>query len=442
MPVDDPQVGETWRLTDPFGQKSQEAVIIHARPGRPDSAAALVLMNRLGRRVTVARTLFTLSWHFQHEAHKPDWACWYTTRPERCVQTAYFQVQGAEGWVRVCPEHIPAGQTVLLPHETPSNRALLAEVGCPICQATIRAPGIVSESTEALPITICGRCHQRWVRIDVDSTNARQTTVLEQIVRAAATIDGPVQAMVGFEAWSVIRPRGSNVALQDITLVQSPRIGPRTIIVTNAPAPKHLQSGTTMTPAIGSIWRQIKGDRLAEILRIETDLVCGTRVVLQLADQSEPTTLPIREFASRFMTGSQYDAEVQVVAGPPDRRARPILGDTWWSREARRPVLVMSAAFDEIGNEVVKFQDGSTETVLSTNMFLEQFQIEPPLPECQVGEEWNNREPNALVITGIDMAHRQIHGARLGVPEVVSLATFVLQFTKVVRRTVYDLIDD
>lgn len=446
---ENPELGETWELYDPLQGKASQAVVIELTEGTPNTAPTVRLMNRLGRRVTFARTLFRLNWRFAHEA--PTASCWYADRPERCQDKAFFRLLETDGWVWVCTRHIPAGRTVQFPFDRLDERALgTSEIGCPTCHTPTRTAGsgtTLDEETD-VPVNFCGRCGTNWVRLDLEDSDG--VRLVEQVAQAAEALHGRVrniQAFVGFEAWSVVRRViQPQVKIQGIPVRQNPIIGPRTVIVTgettHVQVPETTGRDSPILPAVNSYWVQIRGARIVEVQKVTMDQTTGGTVTFQVPGQDQPSTLSLRDFFRQFRVNTPKEDEVQILPHEPIPQERPLAGDTWWSWDTKKPVMVLRVDAD---GEVVRFKGaGLPDMTIPVEDFIAAYQLEPPVPDCLPGEEWIDDNQSKIVrIREVDMVRRRICVTnKSGAVEFIPLGTFASSFVRLERVSVYARILD
>lgn len=447
VPADNPELGETWELYDPLQAKASQAVVVETTEGSPNMAPTIRVMNRLGRRITLARALFRLNWRFLHEA--PNQACWYAERPEKCRDKAYFRILSDSGWTWICTRHIPAGHTVQFPFDRLDERALgTSEIGCPNCHTPTRAPGSGTEYDEAsqLHVNSCGRCGASWVRLDLEAEEGSSIRLVEQVAQAAEALHGRVrntQAFIGFEAWAAVRQViQPQVHIQGVPLRQNPAIGPRTVLVTGdsvftqTRTPEPRNQAAPLLPAVGSFWIQIRGGRIVEVLRIESS---DDVVVFQVPDQDKPSTMRVREFLRQFRVNTPREDEVQILPHEPVHQDRPLPGDTWWSWDTKQPVMILGLKANEVGAEMVRFRGSAIpEMTVPVEDFIQEFQLEPPVPDCLPGEEWIDDQSKIVRIRSVDMEKRRIVAiGKSGVVELIPLGTFASSFKKLERVSVH-----
>ncbi len=453
MSSDNPELGETWELFDPLQGKSSQAVVIELTEGFPSTAPIIRVMNRLGRRTTVARSLFRLNWRFVHEA--PNQACWYANRPERCQDKAFFRILADhDGWTWICTRHIPAGRTVQFPFDRLDERALgTSEIGCPSCHTPTRSVGsgtILYTATD-VRVNFCGRCGSNWVRLDLEDSDG--VRLVEQVAHAGEALHGRarnIQAFVGFEAWTVVRRViQPQVEIQGIPVRQNQIVGPRTVIVTgesvHARVPEttsHASREVPILPAIHSFWVQIRGGRIVEIQKVTVDQTTGGVVTFQVPGQDQPSTLPLRDFFRQFRVNTPKEDEVQTLPHEPLPQERPLAGDTWWSWDTKKPVMVLRVDAD---GEVVRFKGaGLPDMTIPIEGFIAAYQLEPPVPDCLPGEEWiDNNQSKIVRIREVDMVRRRIGVTnKSGTIEFIPLGTFAASFVRLERVSVYARILD
>lgn len=450
VPEENPELGETWELFDPIQGKASQAVVIELTEGSPNTAPIVRVMNRLGRRITVARSLFRLNWRFVHEA--PNQACWYADRPERCQDKAFFRIQEADGWVWVCTRHIPAGRTVQFPFDRVEERALGTPevIGCPACHTPTRRAATIDEETE-VPVRVCGRCGTNWVRLDLEDSDGVQ--LVEQVVQAGEALHGRVrniQAFVGFEAWTVVRRIiQPQVTIQGIPIRQNPVVGPRTVIVTGdsvyVQVPESTGREAPILPAVNSYWIQNRGGRVVEVQRVTIDQTTGGMVTFQVPDQDQPSTLPLRDFFRQFRVDTPKEDDVQILPHEPVPQERPLAGDTWWSWDTKKPVMILRIDTRDEGEGFVRFKGaGLPDMTVPVEDFIKEYQLEPPVPDCQPGEEWiDDTQSKVVRVREIDITRRRISVTnKSGALEHIPLATFASSFVRLERVSVYTRILD
>lgn len=475
MSAENPQVGETWELYDPAEGRASQAVIVELTGGNSGQASAVRLMNRLGRSFVVPVRSFLLTWRYVYEAVTHP--CWYDQR-QGCSRRASLQVNDPSGWVWVCDRHLPAGRQALLPFDRPEDRDNLtaSETQCPRCNTAIRFPGSSSERDPDSSVTIqrCGRCGSHWVLLMGRGDDEDGVSLCEQINEAAEALHGRainVRAIVGFASYrairDIIRPSSS---VAGTPVQQGPGVGANNVVVIGdrpqtggvrrlggAPGsdepmpPVERRPLSPLTPAVGSIWQEVLGGALVEVVDIQEDRIDRELVVFQ-AGLEDRRTLPVREFLARFNVNVRprhpmaeppppTKAEVAIMPGP---RA----GDTWWQITTGRPSLVVAVETDEDDRHHVRLRDvtpDSPTTHLAMDEFVKRFSLDPPDPGCAPGEEWTDDVEGAVLkISEVKLGRREVVGTnRQGQRQVVPLALFMTRYRRVIRRSVYErLLED
>jgi hypothetical protein len=140
-------------MTDPSTGNPAQAAIAQI------DETAVFLVNRMGRRISMPRRSFNLSWHFVFNA--PEQRCAHGD----CDMPGYLQMQQLGRWVWVCIHHLPPGTNPLLPCDRPGTQTQVALEQCPGCRAPTNLPGSGSASRAGTVHTIhrCGACNRQWV---------------------------------------------------------------------------------------------------------------------------------------------------------------------------------------------------------------------------------------------------------------------------------------
>ena len=149
MPADNPQLGETWSMLDPSGNKVEAVLIALSR----DQAR---LISRNGRRITIPLVSLTSQhlWHF--EAESPETLpC---SRPN-CPSIAYLRYLSLEGETWVCPSHIPAGALTFFPQDDVS--VPMDTISCPCCSADDFE--LEYHEKSPTPLRVCVACQSKCI---------------------------------------------------------------------------------------------------------------------------------------------------------------------------------------------------------------------------------------------------------------------------------------
>lgn len=476
MPADDPQIGETWELQDPVAESASQAVVVEVAPQRRETAALIRLVNRLGRSIVVPTRSFLQTWRFLHEAVTHD--CWYSNRPQGCDRRASLQVNDRNGWVWVCDRHLPVGHQALLPFDMTGDRDNLTvlEDQCPRCRTPMGTPGSGTECDSETGIVVqrCGRCGAQWVSLLGRGEPDEGVPLCEQITDAAEALHGRVvnvSAIVGFTAWAAIRriiQPASHVAGTPLVGPSRGGLGANNVIVIGdrpgsavgvqrlsglpslaptpaAEAPVERRPLSPLTPAIGSIWQEVHGAQLVEVMDIQEDPIDREVVIYRVGpNEGDSASLPVRTFLGRYTLNGRPRSQPVPLPPTPAVAPGPRAGDTWWQRRVSRPVFVVGVEFDEEGRHLVRYKDVGPPVAIEMNEFLGAFTIDPPEPGCVVGEEWADEAGVVLKIEEVRVGRREVIGSTATTSKMmVPLAIFVTRYRKIVRRSVYErLLED
>lgn len=133
---------------------------------------------------------------------------------------------------------------------------------------------------------------------------------------------------------------------------------------------------------------------------------------------------------------------MQTLPHEPLPQERPLAGDTWWSWDTKKPVMVLRVDAD---GEVVRFKGaGLPDMTIPIEGFIAAYQLEPPVPDCLPGEEWiDNNQSKIVRIREVDMVRRRIGVTnKSGTIEFIPLGTFAASFVRLERVSVYARILD
>lgn len=451
-----------------MAERASQAVIVEISQPRPETAGTVRLVNRLGRAIVIPTRSFLQTWRYVHEAITHD--CGYSNRPQGCDRRASLQVNDRSGWAWVCDRHLPVGHQALLPFDMPVDRDNLTtlENQCPRCNTAMTAPGSGTEVDTETGVVVqrCGRCGSQWVSLMGRGEIDDGLSLCEQITDAAEALHGRVanvSAIVGFNAWASIRriiQPASHVAGTPLRQTSS-GVGANNVIVIGdrpttgvqrlsglpslaptptAEAPVERRPLSPLTPAIGSIWQDVHGAQLVEVIAIQQEFDREVVVFRIGPSEEDSASLPVRTFLGRFTLNGRPRSQPIPLPPMPATAPGPRSGDTWWQRRVGRPVFIVGVETDDDGRHLVHYKDNNGPSVpITMTEFLDSFTIDPPDPGCAVGEEWVGEDGNVFRIDEIRLARREIIGSTATTPRMmVPLAIFMTRYRKLVRRSVYD----
>lgn len=455
MPVDQPQVGETWELYDPTTEKASQAVVVELRFGTPLAAEAVRLVNRLGRSMVIPTRSFLQMWRFAHDA--TEHTC------VTCSNQACFQTNDDQGWVWICERHLRLGAQALLPADRPQDRDLLlvGDLHCPHCNTTSSYPGSGAECDPETLVVVhrCGRCGSQWALILGAGQDDDGLVLSESVTSAAEALHGRVlniRAIVGHAAWAairrVIRP-ATHIA--GVPVQQGPNIGALTVIVIGSRVSTggvQRLGGVQITrtpvepvpilPGIATIWRNHLGGPLVVVRELQE--TAGGHDVL-FSDGEATHRLDARDFVRNYgISHTPIEATAPAPRPPPEGSPAPRPGETWWFRgPATRPVFVLAVNVNEAGSQAISYKDMAEATATaSVAEFLTKFSFDPPDPGCAPGEEWVDHQGTVFRIDEVRLGRREIVvSSTTSTRGVVPLALFVTRFRKLVRKSVYSHLD-
>lgn len=291
MPVDSPQLGETWEFNDPQSGRPAQAVVL-AR-----TSTAVQLMNRLGRTINVPLRSFLTVWRFIRAT--PGQTCAHAD----CESIGYLRIQDLGNWVWVCENHRPAWVQPLLPTDNPNDTSLPGGLAqCPCCGAAIERAFQTEEVRDSLfTIRTCQTCSRRWVLLIGMGDEMDGMRFADAVIGLAEFFEGEhlrAYAYVGSTALDAMRRAAGGLGsvsgspqLAGVELQVQDGFGANNVIVVGENPRTGVQSlgpgtarvvGESIIPEVGTLWR---GDGVSvkvlessrESIRIETPT--GTQTV-------------------------------------------------------------------------------------------------------------------------------------------------------------------
>lgn len=391
-----PNLGETWdALESSDGGRRVQAVIIATSP------AAVRLVTRTGRRITLPVASLERAWRWLNDAPEIPSTC------SLCRQTAYFR-HNIESEVRwVCEDHLPHGAKAYFPGDQINEDSAGLEVNCPSCHSTqisldpTLVPLLDHRSTT---LHTCGDCRCAWspllsLGLGDDGTN------LAQDLRTLISRDVPVNELrLGFVAYrNLCRALGmGNVPhVGGVSLVVDHQLGDMLTLVfyrsgqgraaprlpDSPPVPVFGAEFPSWPIAANSVWRRRSSPNTCRVLAAD-----ASNVTCAVAGEPEARSYTPKDFLRRWM--------------PPDTGfSMPTPLTIWRHIETHQLVQVVEPTPVQAVNHQVQYvtSDGRLETTPETTFH--RLYREVPMPV--ENHFWHWREPasgDASVIFEADRA--------------------------------------
>lgn len=412
------------------------------------SAMQVALLNRLGRKVSIATQSFLQTWRFisanePHPCSSPD-----------CDRPAWLRMNASE-WRWVCDRHLPSGRVALLPQDPADANLAVVPEECPRCSRPLATtPGTRSEAvSEEDPFAsqivawFCGACESAWVPLYAKNDPEDGVRLCEEIIAASSVLEElghQAIALAGTTAYAAIRSIAKpHNHVTGVPYNLSNKLAALNVVVLN-----HRTATTTasarMRPAIGSTWSARKDGELVEVLAVSTD---SEEVVWRGTVSSRQTTT-LKEFLANFTTGSARET-VAVMGSRPKPRVPPPgcprAGDTWWNFATQQPVFIVRVEVDDEEGTRIHFQDGSRNAFPAlVEDFLKEYTFEPPSLGCAPGQEWIDEIGRLFKVSEVRLDSREIVGETMpeGQRRVVTMAMFQTQFRRLIRKSAHALVDE
>lgn len=213
------------------------------------------------------------------------------------------------------------------------------------------------------------------------------------------------------------------------------------------------ESSMPVSPAPGSVWVSVGSSRgLVRVVDVSEGV---TRFTTEIDGPVEGLATSV--FLSEYRVTSFKEAVKADVRVPQ-------LGETWWANTDDDPALITGVMSDETGLDQVTFQrtlrglcpcnQGPPSLVcadhsagLPFTMALVEFlkSYGPTMIEarCNPGEEWIDPEEEIVLVHAVRMERREVICISVGGrQQVVSFRKFAQGYRKMVRKSVYELLDE
>ncbi len=469
MPEENPRNGEVWRMLDPENSNEHSALIVGTVPG----SDALLMASRSGRVIPVPRRSVILSWRLS-----------YTSEPGACTtylcrNPAYLRTLTGQ---RVCLEHIPRSQPLLLPAdpvEIPPVAVQATLDRCPICNAS-KTESRSWQVIEKMVVYHC-KCRGRWIQV-IPKGSVEDGIQIGWDISTACTIleadlCATVQVRIGSSALAKLRRAFSeipptNPRYTGIPLEVAHTLGDSLVVFGVAATADDLETSFGVIP-LNSYWQHLQ--RESRILRLiavqettrlerlvtlnnvlnESEQVQMSEVYLHQAYRSVPKP----EVNNDPETGGTWirfppdppwmsysDAEVptldshEIVKAIPrasdPEPCQPASGDLWWHTGSGTPVQIFGVGTSSNSNDFVRL---TLDTGIAVRMLTDDFRRyhfkDNLLEIAKIGEDYE--EVDTQMFYKIEsITPQEVHLIdESGGPLVLDLPTFRGNFRKVHWRT-------
>lgn len=365
MPFGNPNVGETWEVTDPVTNQPSQAVVTEV------GETFVRLLSRQQRRIAFPTRSFHLMWRFIQEA--PAQSCAFSG----CASRGYLQVNDLGRWVWVCQAHIPPHTRILLPADNRFETA--GESGqCPSCGNPVGSAGSSHRELEGHTVHRCGACNTLWVQESIAETEEaalRSREIIRELTYLLENEGQPIKVFVGRMVWGFLQELGpvQDIAGAEILLHEGGDPLSVTVVGSHVRPLRVQRLGgqpdRQNIPEEGSLWQDCQSGKVMQVAQIRFATLIGqsgrqVRVEGTVVEDGSPVEVWLEDFVKTY---SPYKLHTED-------NILPCAVGEFWADSADRRVEV--TGFD--GDYVVIKLDSGNPAVVPVKTFKDKYKKVPP----------------------------------------------------------------